>query len=240
METASPFGRATVTFGMGPANDVRCLNMRNLGRDGFALEVDHRGTLIPIRLRVQGLHNVFNALAAAAIALCLGEPAERIVEGLERFEGVRGRFALCKIPGGGTLVDDTYNSNPTALKMALDSVKALAGGKARILLGLGEMMELGDETLTAHLEAGGMAAAVGASCLVAMGAHAPEMARGALEGGMPREMVSVAESHEAMAARLRREVRSGDLVLLKGSRKMALEKVAACLREERQEEMHDG
>ena len=90
---------------------------------------------------------------------------------------------ISHLPDGVTLVDDTYNCNPASLKAALDSVKALVTGEGRLIVGLGEMLELGDETVPAHLEAGKMVAELGAFCFLAMGEHAPQMIEGAVSKG---------------------------------------------------------
>ncbi len=134
-----------------------------------------------------GLHNVYNALAAAAIALSLNLSKDHIQEGLSRFEGIKGRFKVVPLPDGSILIDDTYNSNPSSLRLALESIKALAPQDRRVIVGLGEMLELGEETEAGHLEAGELVADTGADWLVALGDHAPEMIRGAVDKGFPRE-----------------------------------------------------
>jgi UDP-N-acetylmuramoyl-tripeptide--D-alanyl-D-alanine ligase len=95
------------------------------------------------------------------------------------------------------------------------------------------MLELGGETLRAHQEAGRMVAELGVSYFVALGEHAPEMIRGALKGGMPAGATTVAATHEEMARRLKEEMKEGDLVLVKGSRGVGLEKVVELLGAER-------
>jgi UDP-N-acetylmuramoyl-tripeptide--D-alanyl-D-alanine ligase len=130
-----------------------------------------------------------------------------------------------------TLVDDTYNSNPSSLKAALNSLRDLGLDGGRMLVGLGEMMELGDETEPAHLEAGGMVAELGPEYFVAMGKHAGEMIRGAVAKGYPPERAAVAKSHREMAQIIRDVMKNGDLLLLKGSRKACLEKVTEILKE---------
>jgi UDP-N-acetylmuramoyl-tripeptide--D-alanyl-D-alanine ligase len=126
-------------------------------------------------------------------------------------------------------VDDTYNANPFSLKFALDSLKGLAVNGGRVIVGLGEMLELGEETIPAHLEAGAMVAELGAHYFVVMGEHAREMIQGALEKGFPSEQAAVAGSHEEMAKRIKDVMKKDDLVLLKGSRRSGLEEVARIL-----------
>ncbi len=227
---ASKIKREFITYGLRQDNVVRADNIRSMGREGVSFNILYQDNCVPVKIKVPGLHNLFNALAAAAIAICIKESFEHIGSGLSRFEGIEGRFTVSSLPGGGILVDDTYNSNPSSLKAALDSVKEMAGGKMRLILGLGEMMELGDESTPAHLEAGAMAADIGASYVFVMGEHASEMLKGALEKGFSRRRVVETKSHQEMAQKIEEIAGKGDLILLKGSRKIGLEKVSEILR----------
>ena len=225
MKTAGGYQKDIFTFGLGMENDLRASNIQDLGRQGVSFDMQYRSDSWRIRLRVPGFHNVLNALAAAGAGLCLDVPAEHVAEGLSRFSGVKGRFTVTSLPGGVTLVNDTYNANPSSLKMSLESVGTLLDEGGTIIVGLGEMLELGDETVNAHLEAGRMVGKHGACYFVAMGEHAREMVKGAMESGMPRGRTDVAASHDDMVRKIRHEMREGGIILLKGSRKMGLDKV---------------
>ena len=126
-------------------------------------------------------------------------------------------------------MDDTYNSNPFSLQAAMDSMKDLAEGE-RILVGLGEMFELGNETVKAHLEAGTMVADLGARWFLALGEHAGVMIQGAVDKGFPKQRAVEVRDHEDMEERIRAEMRSGDFVFLKGSRRAGLDKVVERLK----------
>jgi UDP-N-acetylmuramoyl-tripeptide--D-alanyl-D-alanine ligase len=230
METAAPFKRDTVTFGFDKKNNIRAVEIQNLGQKGISFHLQHEKESWPIRLNVPGLQNVSNALAAAAVCICLHEPPEHIVAGLVRFSGVAKRFSLVSIPGDVMLVDDTYNANPSSLKAAIESVEAMVNGGSRIIVGLGEMMELGDDTVKAHRQAGQMVAELGARYFVAMGEHAGNMITGAVESGMARDRVEAVESHKEMADVIKSKMKKGDLIFLKGSNKMNLGKVVDSLR----------
>jgi UDP-N-acetylmuramoyl-tripeptide--D-alanyl-D-alanine ligase len=225
MKTAAPLRREMLTFGFAPRNDVHPHALQNLGREGFSFEIRYEGNVIPLRLRVPGIQNVYNALAASAIALALREPPERIAQGLSAFEGMAGRFTVSALPNGCVLVDDTYNANPHSLKAALDSLKAVVPTGGRIIVALGDMLELGDETVPSHVEAGEWVAEIGASYFVALGAQAPLLIQGARSKGTPSDRSAVAKDHQDMAERIMKEWKSGDLVFLKGSRRIGLEKV---------------
>jgi UDP-N-acetylmuramoyl-tripeptide--D-alanyl-D-alanine ligase len=135
-----------------------------------------------------------------------------------------------KLPGGAMLVDDTYNSNPYSLKAALNALKDLKAKGGRVLVGLGEMMELGRETVSAHIEAGGLVAEMDAYFFTAMGDHAKEMIKGAVDKGFPPKRAVLVETHQEMAQALRDMMETGDLILLKGSRRAGLEKVVENLK----------
>ncbi|MBN1106084.1 MAG: UDP-N-acetylmuramoyl-tripeptide--D-alanyl-D-alanine ligase [Deltaproteobacteria bacterium] len=229
MKAASPFKRRIMTYGTSSTNDLRGGAIRNLGREGISFDLCHQGKTIPIRLRIPGYQNVFNALGAAAIALALQESQEHVAEGLFKFQGVKGRFTLSVLPNGAALVDDTYNSNPLSLKAALQSLQSLSSERGRVIVGLGEMRELGEETERAHREAGEMVAELGADFFVVMGKHGKDMIEGALRKGLSHGRTALAASHEEMASIIRERWREGDLVFLKGSRRVGLERVAHLL-----------
>lgn len=232
MEVAKPFQRKVSTYGLESGNHFKAEHIRSFGIEGSSFELHHEGSTFKIRLRVYGIQNVRNALSASAICLTMGTPSDHIITGLNNFKGIQGRFMPTKIPGEAILVDDTYNSNPYALKGALEAMKDLKKEGKRILIGLGEMMELGPETVTAHMEAGGMVAEMGAYFFTAIGEHAKEMIRGAVEKGFPSKRAILVESHKEMAQVLRDVLDAGDLILLKGSRKAGLEKVVNDLKGE--------
>ncbi|MBW2063741.1 MAG: hypothetical protein JRJ03_02290 [Deltaproteobacteria bacterium] len=137
---------------------------------------------------------------------------------------------ITRLTNGGILIDDTYNSNPASLRAAMESVKGLIAGGGRIIECLGDMLDLGKTAREAHLEAGRMVAEVGASYFVALGDHADDMIKGAMEKGLPRERTVLVNDHDEMVEALSNTVRSGDLVLLKASRRIGLDRVASSLR----------
>jgi UDP-N-acetylmuramoyl-tripeptide--D-alanyl-D-alanine ligase len=222
---ASNYRDDFVTFGMGESNDVRGRNIKNMGKKGVSFELSYKGKSWPVTLTVPGLQNIPNALAAATVCLCLNEPVENIRSGLAHFKGVKGRFQVSFLPGNITLVDDTYNSNPASLKAALDSIKALREEGRRVIVGLADMLELGKAASPAHIEAGYLTAHVPADYFVALGKHAAEMIKGAVNAGMPSRRVKKVFSHNEMAEIIKGEMTKGCLIFLKGSRRMGLENV---------------
>jgi UDP-N-acetylmuramoyl-tripeptide--D-alanyl-D-alanine ligase len=231
MKEASRFKRNVITFGLGSGHPIYARKIRSLGEKGVAFELQCFGRSREVELNVPGIQNVLNALAASAIAFCLDESLAGIAEGLNRFKGIKGRFTVSHLSRDITLVDDTYNANPSSLKAAMDTVRELAKDASRVIVGLGDMLELGDETVTAHLEAGHMVAELGPSCFMAMGEHARYMIEGAVSKGFPSDKAMLIHRHEDMVRKIENIMRPGDIILLKGSRKMQLEKVAEGLAE---------
>ncbi len=231
MKMAAPYGKKLVTFGLGWENTFRASKIQNRGLKGISFDLHFKKQSRSVALKVPGLQNVPNALAAAGVALCLDEPMEQVVQGLEGFSGLAGRFMVTSLPGGIVLIDDTYNANPLSIKASLESAGAMAENDGRIIVGLGEMLELGDAAISAHYDVGRRVARLGVHRFLAMGGNAPEMIRGAIDSGMTSDQANEVRGHVEMAENIMEDLRKGDLILLKGSRKMALEKVVNELQE---------
>jgi UDP-N-acetylmuramoyl-tripeptide--D-alanyl-D-alanine ligase len=219
-----------MTFGLGPGNDVGAGEVRHRTSEGSSFTLLYRGNAWPVRLGVPGLHNVMNGLAAASVGFASGSSPDHIVRGLEMFQGMKGRFETVSFPGGITLVDDTYNANPASLKAVLNVVASMVQGGRRLIVALGDMKELGGESVPEHRTAGRRVAGAGAAYFVALGDYAPEMIKGAIAAGLPRQRAFRVGSREEMVERLAYIVKEGDLVFIKGSRVMALEEVVQRLK----------
>ena len=182
-------------------------------------------------LGITGEHHLMNALAATAVAFTLGLRPRDMEEGLASFSSVPGRFHARPLRGGGLLLDDSYNANPASTEAALRTLASLARGRRTVVV-FGDMLELGQGAPASHLRIGHLIAALRVTRLFAFGQEAAHAARGAQDGGMDPAAVR----HTADKARLREAVREylseGDVVLVKGSRGMRLDEVAADIREE--------
>jgi len=191
----------------------------------FALEV--AGTRRPVTLGLAGRHNVTNALAAAAIGTTLGFTLDEVAHGLANARPVAGR-CVWRAAGDVAILDDTYNANPVSLRAALETVgarRAAAGG--RLVVVLGDMLELGAITEEAHREAGRAVVAAGADELVGVGRHALFAVEAARAAGLAD--AHHATTFEDTVAHLLKRLAPGDLVLVKGSRGMRLERVVDAL-----------
>lgn len=225
LQKAAVFRRDALTFGTGGQNDVRAANIENRGGQGISFELQYDNGAWPVSLAVPGRQNVFNALAAAGAALLLDRPVEQIVKGLQAFSGLSGRFKVSQLNRRILLVDDTYNANPSSLKTSLEALSGIRRPGAGIVVGLGEMLELGNHTAAAHMEAGRRVAELQPEYFLVLGDHAVEMIAGALKTGLPQDRVAEVKTPAEMQSSIESQLEPGALIFLKGSRKMGLEKV---------------
>jgi UDP-N-acetylmuramoyl-tripeptide--D-alanyl-D-alanine ligase len=212
------FAGRTMTFGLSGAADVRASRVRHRGLDGMAATVTTPAGTMEIETPLLGIGNLLNLLAATAVAVEMGVPAAAIASRAATMKPASKRGELSRLPGGITLVDDSYNSSPAALKTSLATIAA-ATGSARKIAVLGEMLELGAHADRLHAECGRAAAAAGLELLIAVGGDpAKVLADAARAAGMDAAaVIHVGTSAEAADLAMQR-VRPGDLVLVKGSR----------------------
>jgi UDP-N-acetylmuramoyl-tripeptide--D-alanyl-D-alanine ligase len=226
------FAGRRITFGMEADADVKADAVRHLGLDGMEADVTTPAGSGRLRTRLLGAGNLANVLAAVAVGTHFGVPLAEMIDEAARLTPASHRGELLRLPGGVTLIDDSYNASPTALRRTLDIVAA-ATGSARKVAVLGEMLELGVHAERLHRECGRAAAASGLDLLVTVGGDpARALAREAVAAGMAdRAVMHVAGSDDAAEAALRL-VRPGDLVLVKGSRGIGTDRVVERLKEE--------
>ncbi|MGW6858864.1 UDP-N-acetylmuramoyl-tripeptide--D-alanyl-D-alanine ligase [Streptomyces xanthophaeus] len=227
----------TVLFGEAEDADVRATEVRMApgGQPAFTL---HTPTgCSDVTLRLYGEHHVSNALAAAAVAHVLGMSVSEIATALSGAGTLsRWRMEVTERADGVTIVNDAYNANPESMRAALRALAAM-GGSARANGGrtwavLGPMAELGEASLAEHDAVGRLAVRLNVSKLVAVGGReASWLQLGAYnEGSWGEESVVVSDAQAAVDL-LRSELRPGDVVLVKASRSIGLERVALALLE---------
>ncbi|MDG4798942.1 UDP-N-acetylmuramoyl-tripeptide--D-alanyl-D-alanine ligase [Micromonospora sp. WMMD980] len=210
-----------LTYGIDNPADVRAedVTLDELGRAAFRLV--HDGQAADVRLRLYGLHQASNALAAATVALGLGHPIEAVAEAVSQAEAVSpGRMQVSNRADGVTIINDAYNAAPDAMRAALRALKAMTEDGRRAVAVLGEMAELGEHAAQVHREIGQHVAEVGAGWLVAIGgADAGQYAAGAAGTGTTVDRAgTVAEAWEL----LRDGLRPGDVVLVKAANSAGL------------------
>jgi UDP-N-acetylmuramoyl-tripeptide--D-alanyl-D-alanine ligase len=182
-----------------------------------------------VQLSWHGEHNVRNALAAAAAAHSLGADSAQISAGLALARPEAMRFEIGTIPPGATVVNDAYNANPASMRAALAAFGQLPAASRRVLV-LGDMLELGTAARAEHLELGREAAQTAPDLLLAVGAFAERVAEGARAAGLSPAAIGTAPDADAAAHLLSGWLRPGDLLLLKGSRGVRLERILERLR----------
>ena len=207
-----------VEFGLAAGRAVTAQWRGDAG--GSDIELSTPQGSIGLRLPLPGRHNVMNALAASAVAQLAGAGLDDIRQGLEALAPVAGRFNIHRLPGGITLIDDTYNANPGSLQVALE-VLAQAEGESWLILG--DMGELGAGAAELHHRAGAQARAAGITRVYGLG----ELARAAIEG-FAGPGVAFA-SLEQLLDGVRGELRGPLHILVKGSRRMRMERVVDAL-----------
>jgi UDP-N-acetylmuramoyl-tripeptide--D-alanyl-D-alanine ligase len=218
MARARGFAGRTITFGTVEGANVRATSIEDRGVEGMRARVTTPAGERVVETPLLGRGNLANVLAGTVVALDSGIALDAIVDVAARLRPADRRGAVARLGGGVTLIDDSYNSSPTALRKALDVVAHETRCERKIAV-LGEMLELGDHARALHEECGRAAAAAGLSKLYAIGGEpARALADAAIAAGMARDTVAYyAQSTDAIAP-VSAEVRRGDLVLVKGSR----------------------
>ncbi len=171
---------------------------------------------------------VANALAAAAAGAVMGVPLDRIKAGLEAYVPQAGRMGISNLNRDIRLVDDTYNANPASMQAAIETL-ARTGGRRRTIAVLGDMLELGDQSAALHRQIGRLVGDHRIDRLFVTGQFAGHVADGARERGMADEQV-VCDNKLAVTEQLVAHLETGDFILVKGSRGMAMETVVEAIR----------
>lgn len=215
---ASP--RRVISFGFDSTADVHAsaLSCDSQGRYAFTL-VQHGKPLGDVQLAMPGKHNVSNALAAAAAALAIGVTPTDVIEGLQTLRALKGRLSIVSGLNGATLLDDTYNANPGAVKAAMETLMRFPAPR---WCALGAMGELGDETEKLHAEMGRYAAELGIDGLLTLG----DNARPACDAfGRGQHF----DDHETLVRHVINTLPPNATLLVKGSRSAGMEKIITAL-----------
>lgn len=237
----SVWGERLLTFGKAESNDFHAGKVRSKGL--FGSTMDLIGALpsaelqIPdvhireISLPLPGEHMVYNALAAAAVASCLGLTGEQIRKGIASVQAVGGRSNLIRC-AESTLIDDCYNANPVSMKAALELLQYAEGRRVAVL---GDMFELGENEDKLHRQVGAYAAEGRADVLVCVGALSKYMYEGAEEVRQKKDFsmeLYYMETREELLEKLDQIKKPGDTILLKASHGMGFAEVVTRLQEQ--------
>jgi UDP-N-acetylmuramoyl-tripeptide--D-alanyl-D-alanine ligase len=211
----------TLTFGLQNDADISCQWQGDI--NGNRLDVATPVGDFQCTLKLLGQHNVMNALAATAVAVAAGVDADAIGEGINALQAVPGRMQPKPGIKGSRLIDDTYNANPSSLIAGLDVLAACEGQR---FLVLGDMGELGDNSIELHQQAGADAARLNIDRVFTLGGFSQEAAQAFGENG--RHFEDVQQLIETVRPLLAEDV----TVLVKGSRMMRMERVIVALSED--------
>jgi UDP-N-acetylmuramoyl-tripeptide--D-alanyl-D-alanine ligase len=212
------FAGRHLTFGTVAGATVQATEVEDRGVHGMRARVQTPAGERVVQTPLLGRGNLANVLAATAVALDAGVPFDDIVSAAARLTPADRRGAVRTLGGGVTLIDDSYNSSPTALKRALEVVAREGGAQRRVAV-LGEMLELGEHAPRLHADCGRAAAGAGLHLLFTVGgAAARAMADAAVTAGMSPADVYYFDKSDAAADAVAGALRRGDLVLVKGSR----------------------
>jgi len=203
-----------ITFGVNQASDVTASYQLNASNSDMQIKTPLGE--VSVCLPSPGLHNVMNALAATACAVAVNVSLDAIKQGLAGFVGAKGRLQYHVGCNGAVVIDDTYNANPSSMKAAVDVLKQHHG---KTMLVLGDMGELGDDEKAMHAEVGLYAKAAGIHHLYTLGNLSQEITRAFGEGATHFIELS------ALIATIKQLVQADTMILVKGSRFMAMERV---------------
>ena len=222
-ELAKSVRAKVVTYGIYNKADIKAENIRSMGQEGFSLDVNFFDKNVPVCLPFLGECNIYNALAAIATGFSLGVGSDDIQDGLRNVKLLPNRYEVTEHEGA-TIINDSYNANPRSMQEAL---KTLTGYRCegRRFFVVGDMLELGDLAELAHVRLGVNIAKYSVDYLVVVGELSAHVAKSAVASGMNKKQTATASDHKCAVAFLKKHVRPGDCLLVKGSRGSRMEEV---------------
>ncbi|NUM25208.1 MAG: UDP-N-acetylmuramoyl-tripeptide--D-alanyl-D-alanine ligase [Candidatus Buchananbacteria bacterium] len=224
-----------ITYGFNPAADISALEVsvshevdyRDVSTiQGISFKLKYQGKTVPVLLpKVLGRHLVYSSLAAAAVGIIYDLNLHTIVEALKNFEPPKGRMHIISGIKNSLIIDDTYNSSPLACHKALEQLAAINLDEFHSKFAvLGDMLELGVQTESAHQEVGKKVAELGIDYLITVGEMSRDIIRGALAEGMDKDRCFNFKNSVEAGKFLQQRISQGDVVLVKGSQGMRMEK----------------
>jgi UDP-N-acetylmuramoyl-tripeptide--D-alanyl-D-alanine ligase len=212
-----------ISFGEGPKAEVRAVSAGLDSKGCCSFEVITPTGSFDVRVPVPGEHNIKDALAAIAVGEVLGIEHKHMREALANFTAPEKRSNVIPTRRGFVIIDDTYNASPASVLSALKTLSMMEGGR-RIAV-LGDMLELGEHAVNAHMEIGRAVRENGVDMLVVVGQLAKLISRAAIDAGLPVDAVSEYDDSWQAASEVPGKLRERDVVLVKGSRSMKMERV---------------
>jgi len=223
LERVGALGRHLITFGLEKDCDVYAEQVRR-DTDGVRFITNDR---CAVWLPMPGLHNVKNALAALAVVRRLGVSSQAFAEAMRDFAPAPGRM-VCRNVNGLTIIDDSYNANPVSMASALEELMHYPEARRRVLV-VGDMCELGESAGDYHEALGREVVEQGVDMLLTVGPLGAQVAEASLAAGMGRGQTMRCKNSKRMARLIKSMLFNGDVVLVKGSHAMEMEKVITSL-----------
>lgn len=212
------------TYGLTPEADLWASDIESEGLEGIRFVLQYQGDAVHVKVPLLGRHSVHTALRATAVGLIEGMRWDEMMTGLQD-GGVQLRLVSVTGINGSTLLDDTYNASPVSTIAALNLLDDLSGRKIAVL---GNMAELGDYEEEGHRKVG-CRTVDSVDMLITVGRQARLISEEARACGLPPDLIIETETNTQAIAHLREIIQPGDIVLVKGSRSMAMEEIVAAL-----------
>jgi len=213
----------TVYYGMGEGLDYSAYNVKTAGEHGTRFEISMGCRDYSVEIHVPGVHNVYNALAAIAVGRELKVSEDMIIKGIAEFNPGKMRLNIISHKGM-KVINDAYNASPQSMEAALDVLKDMTGAGRKIAV-LGDMLEMGEYASRVHYDVGKFAVSRGIEYIITVGVNGRDIGLGALKAGAEPGKVISFENNSDAAGFLADFVKAGDVVLVKGSRRMKMEEI---------------
>jgi len=213
-----------ITYGIINKADFSLSIEENLGWKGSRLKLKFPGIEIPTKTSLLGVHNLYNILAAATVAHSIGVDAELISEGIETFDFYSMRFRPVESKKAYSIIDDTYNANPSSMEWAIKTLLGLPCNGKRMVI-LGDMKELGEKTSFYHRELGRFLKQTDISMILLIGDYMKEAFRELTDA-----RAILFENKEELIDYAGKNLKKGDVVLVKGSRAAKMEEIVEALK----------
>jgi len=209
------------------------LSENGLEINGLRFKMSYQGNVVPVFLpKTIGFSQVYSALSALAVAIALGQNLIDTIFYLNNYKPLSGRMSLIRGIKNSLIIDDTYNSSPEAVKSALDTIEKIKINQHNNKwLVLGDMLELGEISQKAHYEIGKKVAQSNSNFLIVVGSESQNIAKGARDGGFNSENILSFSNILGVEEFLNNRIKSGDLILVKGSQGMRMERIVKDLME---------
>lgn len=221
-----------IKIGLKNKNQINAFDIIQIEDKGMEFSVHIENGVGRFYIPLIGAHNVYNALCAIAVGLCMGMSMEKIKQGLSNFISPSMRMETYELENGIKVINDAYNANPQSMAAAMEVLINLHCKGRRVLV-LGDMLELGIHSEDEHYKIGCLTVKKGIDILITVGKKAESIARGALENGMLKNNVFHFENNLHAISEIWSILLPMDSILIKGSRVMKMEEIAHFLQERR-------